>query len=438
MVAWQIRVPAVLFAALLGACATPVSTNIKASEASVTKYNNLSELDVVASLEKNVNEAKAANMPFLAPHYFQEAAQVLSGCQTRLGAEPRAELVNNAARGDAILEKGRAVMEVVKYRFARELELKGQLDNHEASKLLPKDYEQIIGRLSGLIEKVEREQAANIDRDKESVQTAMVDLLIKTVQEGALRESDRLNADAGKKNAEKQIPVTYGEALKVYQDAKSRIAAAYGDENLVRQMGAQALFAARHAQQVNDRVGLLQSQLNVSAEGGAAGSGPSGARGGAQNPGASVPEKLSLERIVLLEEERLRGIATALGLDDLRDRPLDKQVEEIRRAAAGRADHSKSEDTIRDLNIRLKAADESTLQAKAQVAAREQQLAANDQQLAANAKRLAANEQQLADKDAQIRALNEKLSQLASANVPAKVEPTEAKKPRKQKPASTR
>lgn len=431
MVAWQFRVPAILFAALLGACATPVSTNIKASAANVTKYNNLSDLDVVATLEKNVNEAKAANMPFLAPHYFQEAAQVLAVCQTELGAGPKAELVNNAAKGDAILEKGRAVMEIVKYRFVRELELKSQLDDHEASKLLPKEYERVIGNFSGLIEKVEREQATNIDRDKEALQTAMLDVLIKAIQESVLREPDRLNADSKKKNAERQIPVTYAEALKIYQDARTQIAAAYGDQKLVQRLGAQALFAARHAQQVNERVSLLQSQLNVSAEGGAAASG-AGRSGGAHTSGAAAPEKLSLEQIVLQEEDRLRRIATALGVDDLRDRPLDRQVEEITRAASSRADQSRSDEAIRDLKVRLKAADEASEQAKARLAAGEQQLAANDQQLAANAKQLAAKDQQLTDRDTQIKALNEKLAQLANANS-SKAEPPKAKKSGKQK-----
>lgn len=436
MVAWQIRVPAILFAALLAACAAPVSTNIKASAASVNKYNNLSDLDVVATLEKNVNDAKAANMPFLAPHYFQEAAQVLVECQTRLGAGVRAELVNDAAKGDAILEKGRGVMEIVKYRFSRELELKGQLDGHDASKLLPKDYERVIAGLSGLIEKVEREEANNIDRDKEAVQASMRDLLIRAVQEGALGEPERLNADSKKKNAEKQIPVTYGAAQKACQDARSQIAAAYADQELVQRLSAQALFAARHAQRVNERVAMLQSQLHVAADGGAA-SGTSGSRAGAPASGSSMPEKLSLEAIVLLEEERLRGIAAALGMDDLRDRPLDKQVEEIRRAAAARADQSKSEAAVRDLAARLKAADEAVQQAKAQAVAKDQQLAANDQQLAASTKQLAANDQQLADKDAQIKVLNEKLTQLARANSP-KAEAPKATKPKKRRQASAR
>ncbi len=403
MIAWQFRVSAILVAALLAGCATPVSTNIKASAAHVAKYSEKSELDVVATLEKGVNEARAADMPFLAPHYFREAAQVLSECQSQLGNKPKDVLVTNAARGEAILEKGRAVMAIVQYRFAKELELKAQADAHNAAKLLPKDYARTMADFSGLIERVEREQAGSIDRDKDALQKSLLDLLIKAVQEGALHESEVINADSKKKNAEKQAPQTYAEALKVYQDAKSQIAVAHHDDQLVQRLGAQALFAARHAQQVNERVALLQAQLNVSASTGggvamgAAAGGMSGAQLGVQVGGrGGAPERLSLEKIVLQEEERLQGIATALGLKDLRDLPLEKQVEEIKHAASELA-QAKGGAAVQELEARLRAATDATQQATAQ---------------------LAEKERQLAEKDAQIKALSEKLNQLGGAQKP--------------------
>ena len=202
----HLQVAVVLFAAFLAGCATPVSTNIKPSAAHVAKYNDLAALDVVATLEKNVNDAKNANMPFLAPNYYREAAQVLSECQSALGNKPKEVLVNNAAKGEAILEKGRSVMDIVKYRFAKELEFKAQLDEHNAPKLLPREYENVIGDLSKLIDTVEREQQVNIDKDKEVLLKSMLDLVIKAVQEGALRESETLNIDSKKKNADKQAP----------------------------------------------------------------------------------------------------------------------------------------------------------------------------------------------------------------------------------------
>jgi hypothetical protein len=388
--------------AILAGCASPVSTNIQPSAANVAKYNDLSDISVVAALENNLKEARTADMPFLAPHYFKEAAQVLSECQSQLGNKPRDMLVKNAARGDAILEKGRAVMAIVKYRFAQELEVRARLDALEAAKTLPKDYEKVMDNLSRLIEGVEREQPGNIDQQKEALLKAMLDLEVHAVQEGALHEAEAINAASKKKDAERQAPVTYAEALRTFQDAKKQIAAAPHDTKLVQAQGAQALFAARHASQVNERVATLQTQLNFSSSGGAGVSLAGAAGGGGSAVGLSVGgggsasvEKATLEKIVLQEEERLHEISDALKLRDLRDLALEKQVAELKREAAELAGSNKGA-AMQDLEARLKSANEATQQVTAQLAARDKQLKEQSAQLA--------------DKDAQISALNAKLA----------------------------
>ncbi len=412
-----------VFAALVAGCATPVSTNVQPSATHVAKYNELTDINVVATLEKNVNDARAADMPFLAPHYFKEATQVLSECQSQLGNKPHEVLVKNAARGDAILEKGRAVMAIVKYRFAQELEIKARLDALGTPKLLTRDYDKVIGKLSRLIEGVEREQPDNIDRDKEVLLKEMQDLEVHAVQEGALREADAINAASKKNNAEKQAPLTYAEAVRTFQEAKKQIAAAPHDEKLVQRQSAQALFAARHASQVNERVATLQAQLNLTSSGGAgvsvggaAGTGGGGAVGVQVGGGAAPAEKLSLEKIVLQEEDRLHAISDALNLKDLRDLPLDKQVGEIRHAAAELTRQGKTAGAP-DYEARMKAANDATQQATAQLAVKDKQL--KDQAA------------QLADKNAQIDALNDKVKKLEeAAKKPAPKAKPKAKAPK--------
>jgi hypothetical protein len=399
----QIHISAVMLALLLAGCATSVSTSIKPSEANISKYSELSALDMVTALEKNVNDAKNAGMPFLAPHYFREASQVLSEGQSGLNNKSKTQLAQLAAKGDAILDKGRSIMSIVQYRFSEELELKAQLDKLNTAKLLPKEYEKVIADFSYLIEKVEREQPDSTGWSKEALIKAMQDLEVKAVQEGALRESEVINTENKAKNADKQVPATYAEALHMFQDAKMQIGAAPHDEALVKRLGAQALFAARHAQQVNERVAVLQTQFRtsnslapaVAASSGMGGSGISAQVGGGSSGGI---EKASVEKIVLQEEDRLLGISTALGYKDLRDLSLDKQVQEIKRVAGEVSHQAKNEDaagTIKNLDTRLQAADDATQKAMAQ-------LAEKDQQLAAQAA-------QLADKDAQISRLNEQV-----------------------------
>ncbi len=440
MHSWQIRTSGILIALFLAGCATPVSTNIKPSAAHVAKYNDLSDLNVVATLEKSVNEAKAANMPFLAPDYYKEASQILSECQGALGNKPKEVLVSNAAKGEAVLEKGRAMMAIVQYRFSKELEYKAQLEEHNAPKLLPKEYEKVIGDFSGLIGKVEREQPDNIDKDKEALLKSMLDLVIMAVQEGALRDSEQINTESKKLNAEKQAPVTYAEALRVYQDSKAKIAAAHHDKELVQRMGAAALFAARHAQQVNERVAALQAQLKISAAGGTVGGvmvgGAMAGGGGAVQVGTQVdgkpsgPERITLEKLVLQEEDRLLGISNALGLKDLRDLSLDKQVDEIKRAATDIIRQSKNADIAairQDYEARLEAANDGIQQGVTELADKDKQLAEKEQQLEAQAT-------QLAGKDAQIKALTARVAKL-EAGAKTAAQPKAAKS-KKAKPAN--
>lgn len=391
------RLVIVMFALLLAACATPVGTTIQPSAAHLAKYNDLSALDVVTALEKNVNEAKAAGMPFLAPHYFREVSQILSDSQNGLSHKPKDELVQQAAKGDAILEKGRAVMTIVQYRFANELELKAHLDKLDTAKLLPKEYGNVMGDFADLIARVEREQPDNIDKNKEALLKALQDLEVKAVQESALHASEAINAESKTRNADKQAPATFAEALRVFQDAKTQIAAAPHDSELVQRLGAQALFAARHAQQVNERVAELQAQLKgtsssspaLGAAVGLSGAAHVSAQAGGGTSGSL--EKSAVEKVVLQEEDRLFGISTALGHKDLRDLALDKQVQEIKRVAAAAAAQTKNEACVaasKNLGSRLQAADDATQKAMMQLADKDQLLATQSAQLA--------------DKDAQI------------------------------------
>lgn len=408
---WLIRIFGVLFTLFLAGCVTPVSNNIKPSAAAVAKYSDLSDLNVVATLEKNVNDAKNADMPFLAPNYFREAAQILSESQSALGKKPREILVSNAAKGDAILEKGRAMMAIVQYRFAKELEYKAQLNEYTAPKLLPKEYEKTIADLSGLIEKVEREQPENIDKEKEALLQSMLGLVIKSVQEGVLHDSELINADSKLKGADKQAPVTYAEAIRVYQMSKSQIAAAYLDKALVQRSGEQATFAARHAQQVNERVAMLQTQLKISAAADASVAGAmsgSNTQVGAQLDGKpSGTERVSLEKLVLQEETRLLGISAALGLKDLRDLPLDKQVETIKHAAADAA--KQPEAATQDFEARLGTANNGLRQGVAELAQKDKQLADKDKQLLGKDKQLAEKDKQLTEKEKQLAEKNSEI-----------------------------
>jgi len=363
---------------VVAGCTSTEAPSLKASPVYVAKYNALSALDVVAALETNVTNAKESDMEFLAPQYYLEAAKILSECQSALGNKPKSVLVNSAAKADALLEKGRTLIPIVKYRFAKELSFKSQMEAHNAPKLLVKDYERAIGDLAKLIKKIELDQTEGIDKEKEALLKTMQELVIKSVQENALHESEAVNNVSKKNNADKLSPITYSQALKLFQDAKNKIADAYQDTNLVQQVSADALFAARHAQQVNARVVLLHTQLNPNTN----------------------SNGLTVEQLVLQEENRLFAIASTFGLKDLRDQPVEKQIEEIKHAAeVARLANNAGGKVSSAPSCETQLLD-ATSAKKASLSA----LAVKDQQLETHA-------QQLAEKDSQIKLLTEQVDE---------------------------
>lgn len=363
-----------LLSLLLAGCAANVGKTVKVSDEQLAKYGTLSAADAIAALEKRVNEAKNANMPFLAPDYFRGASEILSDAQKSSDKKPKDELISHIAKADAILDKGQTIMAIVQSRLVNELALKNQLDKDNVAKVYLKEYEKSVSELSSLIKKVELEKADNLDKDKIELIKMMQALDVKAIQYTALHESEVINEDTKSKDGEKQAPATLAEALRVYLDAGNRIAQAPHDEALVQRAGADALFAARHARYVSERVLALQNKF-----------------------------KESVEPIVLEEEKRLLDISTALGHKDPRDQPIEKQAEEIAQVAGEIVQgQQKSKQSIGAVNDQSKVMEKRLKEA-------------NDAMQQANAQ-LAAKDAQISGKDAQLKILNDQIAQLEKQN----------------------
>lgn len=339
-----------LLCLLLAGCASNVGSNVKVSQENLAKYDALTVEETVSAFEQRVNQATLDGMPMLAPHYYTEAVALLKDTQAQLGKKQRkTEVINQVGKGDALLDKGQRIMALVRKVLTRELELKGLLDKFNAGTVYPKEYKSVMEDLADLIEKIELDKTEKIDKAKAELIKAMEALDVKAVQYAALHEADAINKDTKDKGGEKQAPATYTEALRVYQDAMSRIAAAPHDEPAVKKAADEAMFAALHARHVTERVSSLQKQF-----------------------------KISVEAVALEEENRLHAIATALGHIDLRDQPIDKQAQAIESAAgqlaATKDAKQKAEyqlgsanDQIKDLEKRVKEANDATQQSATQV-----------------------------------------------------------------------
>ncbi len=398
-----------LLGLLLAGCAANVGKTVKVSDEQLAKYGTLSTADAIAALDGRVNEAKKANMPFLAPNYYRGASEILGDIRKSPEKKPKDELIASIAKADAILDKGLTMMSVVQSRLVNELALKNQMDKDNVAMVYPKEYDKSISELSSLIEKIELGKADNIDKDKIELIKMMQALDVRAIQYTALHESEVINEDTRSKDGEKLAPATLAEAQRIYLDAANRIAQAPHDEALVKRARTDSLFAARHARYVNLRVLAMQEKI-----------------------------KESIEPVALEEEKRLLNISTALGHKDLRDQPIEEQAGEIAHVAAETVQgQQKSRQTIvavsdqsKDLENRLKEANDAMQRANeildlkdVQLADRNARLSEKDAQLSElNAKlaerdaRFSEKNAQLAEKDAQLKTLNDRIAQLEGQN----------------------
>ena len=374
-----------LLGLLLAGCATNVGETVKVSDEQLAKYDALSVTDAVAALEKRINDAKAADMPFFAPDYFREASEILSDAQKSApdvqksaDKEQKDDLIGRIAKAVAILDKGHTMTVIVQSQLVNELAMKKQMDADNVAKVFPSEYDDSISDLSDLIEKVELQKTDNLDKNKIELLKTMQALDVKTIQYTTLHDSEAINEDTQSKDGDKQAPVTLAKALSVYQDAENRISQAPHDKALVQRAGADALFAARHARYVNERVVALQNQI-----------------------------KKAIEPVVIGEEKRLLGISAALGHRDVRDLPIEKQAEELAQAASA---ITQSQKAVEAVNDQTKVLEENLQQTKAQ----------------------------LAEKDEQLKILSDKVAQLEAQNRPpdkAQADMPKAEKPQPESPA---
>lgn len=344
-----------LLALLLTGCAADIGKSIKVSDAQLAQYESIPKMKAIASLEERIGKARSANMPFLAPHYFREANELFTTVQTTPETAPKNVWIADISKAHTLLDKGESISLQVRERFPRELELKGLLDQFNASASYPNEYTEIIEKFSSLIEKVELRKSDNIDKDKNELIKNMQVLDTKAVQYSALHESYLVNQATQHKLDPKLAPIVLENALRIYADATKRIAVTPHNVEAVKHAGEEALFAAHRAWFITDRIIALQ--------------------------------KLSLEDIALEEEKYFSEMAAATGQKDLRDQALFKQEQTINSVAkAAIQDQSRlgtAQNATQNLEKRLKESDALMQQCNALVTSLTSQVAEKDAQLKA-------------------------------------------------------
>jgi hypothetical protein len=184
----------VCFVFLFAGCSTKVGDSITIPMGELAMHDAIPKAKSIAKLEIHIQDAKNDNMPFLVPHYFQEASDILKEAQS----SPDNVSSDDLAKADAILAKAEVVSALVKKTFTKELELKTLLDKYTANKIYPWEYEINIYELSKLIERVELDRGGNIEKSKAELNKSMQALYNKIIQNTSLGELNTINKDAEK------------------------------------------------------------------------------------------------------------------------------------------------------------------------------------------------------------------------------------------------
>jgi hypothetical protein len=306
---------------------------------------------------------------------------------------PQTRVIDDVVRADALLDQGELRMGVVKSRLANELALKSEMDKDRVAKIYPEEYLKVVEDLTVLIEKVERGESGDLEADRHALATRMESLDVRAIQYNALHLSDVMNESTRNADGEKLAAATLAEAYRVYKDSERRIAENPHDIVSVQKASADAMFAARHARYILQRVAALQVKVRESAE------------------------------LVALDEERvLSKIANALGLKDLRDQPIEKQANDIAAAVAEIVQGRKQSDANagsalgKSLETRLREVNEVLAQNNERLAEKDVKLSEKETQLFEKIALLSEKDAVISEKNAQIKKLGDQILQLQEQN----------------------
>jgi len=284
--------------AFLSACASGVSKSVKVTDDDVAKYNVMTPTEAINSLEKEMQTAKDQNLPLYTPKHYKEADSLLNAAKKDIEKKKKkADIIRKIAKADRVLAKAKIMKKEVESELGELLTINSNLINLEAPQVFSKDYKSLKKDLTALTIKVEKNKAHKIEKSRTKLLKQLIALEIKSIKHAALKEANKIKAQAKKKNALKLAPKTYANAVTIYQASEATISQEPHNKENVAKASESAVFAAKHALNVTERVIELQKQY-----------------------------KKSPESVIIEEENRILNISKAINDSDFRDQQINEQI----------------------------------------------------------------------------------------------------------------
>lgn len=279
-----------------------------------SKYSNVSPADALDTAEQRFDAAKDEKLGFYAPSNFMQAKKALDEAKKKSKRNKKnKKILRYTYLVEQHLDKAVEVKILVEKTMPAVLTLKRSLDDLHLTDSFLKTYDDLLkdtGKLTAEIEKnaefidnlskKDTFKAERFSKNMAALVAKLEALEIQVVEHNALDDSKVKLADAVKDNAKKFTPKSYADTVAAQTEAEEFIAQHVHDKAGIQAVAGKFRFEVDHlinvAKAVTDLLKL---------------------------------DKKSYENEILKREDNLLVISKALGHEDVRDKPLDKQVKII-------------------------------------------------------------------------------------------------------------
>jgi len=296
----------------------------------VSAYSNITTVDAIKKLEINLKQSEENELAVFAPKHYSIADKALVEARSLISKnEPRDQVVQKVAVASAVLKNGDIVMRKVKDILEDQLIVKKKLDSLQTKKVYRSEYGSLEERLNNIIREIENGDVTNNEQNRGKLLQDLQKLERRSIRYNAMHEPEEILKRVKYRGGETLAPLTYSDALAVFERADQFIAQNPNYETGIEQMGQEALFAAKRALYITEQVSSLSQKVSI-----------------------------SLEQVVLDEEYRMYRVARELDSIDLRDNPLEMQSEQLAKIAKAKSEEYENKEgliiALRDTLIKVR------------------------------------------------------------------------------------
>ncbi len=278
--------------------------------------------ELINKLDGEIALARNENINVLAPTWFARAETSLNESKRLLdeGAE-LARIFDNIATGQAELTRANKIAEVSRATLVEVIEAR-ELARNAGATGLGKDYNEAEEGFLKLTQAIENENLGYAQRNQAEVTEKFRQLEIRAIKVQTIGEVRNLLRAAEKQKTDRIAPKSYGAAKQKLAEVDTFITENPYQKEQMSLLANEALFLARRHMQI------AKETLNI--------------------------QQMTPEQIALKMEEILYQTSIQLAAPDMRDQPLERQLDNISATiSAQRADHDFTTKKIKEQQLEV-------------------------------------------------------------------------------------